>query len=302
MFINFKISNGMQNKNIFYALSLIVFLIFFYILFFSAPKDFPIRAVVEVEPGMNLRGVSSILKKEHIIRSRIVFESFLIIFGAESRIASANYLFENKMPVWEIAKRIARGEHRMAPIIVTIPEGFDVGKIGDIFASKLFNFDKAKFLSEAKGLEGYLFPDTYFFLIKADEKNVLKIMNDNFEKKITPFLSEIISSGENKKDIVVMASIIERESKGDTDREIISGILWKRISVNMPLQVDAAPETYKTKGLPKSPIGNPGLEAIKAAIYPQSSQYLYYLHDKDGIVHYAKTFAEHNKNISKYLK
>ena len=70
----------------------------------------------------------------------------------------------------------------------------------------------------------------------------------------------------------------------------------------MPLQVDVAPETYKIKGLPKSPIGNPGLEAIVATIRPQSSPYFYYLHDKDGIVHYAKNFTEHKKNILKYLK
>lgn len=302
MFINFKISNGMRNKNIFYVLIPIIFLAFFYIFFFSAPRDFPIRAIVEIEPGMNLRDVSSILKKQHIIRSIAIFESFVIIFGAELHIGSADYLLENKMSVWEITKRIARGEHRMAPVVITIPEGFNTDKIGDIFESKLPNFNKSKFLSEAKELEGYLFPDTYFFLTKVDEKGALKIMNDNFKKKITPFLSEIISLGKNEKDIIVMASIIERESKGDADRGIISGILWKRININMPLQVDAVLETYKTKGLPKSPIGNPGLLAIMASIRPQSSPYFYYLHDKDGMVHYAKTFAEHKKNVSKYLK
>ena len=190
----------------------------------------------------------------------------------------------------------------MVPIIVTIPEGFDVDKIGDTFASKLPNFNKSRFLSEAEELEGYLFPDTYFFLNKADEKDVLKKMNDNFKKKITPFLPEIISLGKNEKEIITMASIIEKESKGDADREIISGILWKRIEINMPLQVDAVSETYKIKGLPKSPIGNPGLLAILASIRPKSSPYLYYLHDKDGIVHYAKTFLEHKKNILKFLK
>lgn len=292
----------MQNKNIFYTPIVIIFLALFYILLFSAPRDFPLGTVVEIEPGMNLRDVSSVFKKQHIIRSRVVFESFLMIFGAESRIVSADYLFENKLPVWKIAKRIARGEHRMAPVVITIPEGFDIGKIGDAFESKLLNFNKSKFLLEAKNKEGYLFPDTYFFLTKADEKSVLKIMNDNFKKKIAPFLSEIIYSGKNEKDIILMASIIEKESKGDADREIISGILWKRIEIGMPLQVDAAPETYKIKGLPESPIGNPGLEAITAALHPQSSIYLYYLHDKDGVVHYAKTFAEHKKNVLKYLK
>ena len=109
-------------------------------------------------------------------------------------------------------------------------------------------------------------------------------------------------TGRTERDIITMASIIERESKGDADREIISGILWKRIKLDIPLQVDVAPETYKTKGLPKNPIANPGMESIKAAIYPQSSMYLYYLHDKNGGIHYAKIFAEHRQNILKYLK
>jgi len=103
-----------------------------------------------------------------------------------------------------------------------------------------------------------------------------------------------------------MASLIEREGKGEirgqTDRVFISGILWKRLSMNMPLQVDAAPSTYKSRGLPEAPIANPGLESIKAALYPKSSPYLYYLHDKNGLIHYAKSFSEHRQNILKYLK
>ena len=103
-------------------------------------------------------------------------------------------------------------------------------------------------------------------------------------------------------DIIIMASIIEKEAKGDADRAMISGILWKRISIGMPLQVDAAPETYKSRGLTKSAISNPGLEAIKSAIYPQKSPYLYYLHDKNGGIHYAKNFSEHQSNEQKYLR
>jgi UPF0755 protein len=188
------------------------------------------------------------------------------------------------------------------PIVVTIPEGFSLNQIADTVAPKLANFNKTQFLLKAKDLEGYLFPDTYFFLNNANEGDVIKSMSDNFNKKINPLLPEIISSGKTERDIIIMASVIEREAKGDTDRGIIAGILWKRIAIGMPLQVDAAPETYKTKGLPENPIGNPGLLAIQSAIHPKSSPYLYYLHDKNGIVHYAKTFAEHQVNIEKYLK
>ena len=127
-------------------------------------------------------------------------------------------------------------------------------------------------------------------------------MNDNFKKKFSILLSEVVASGKSEKDIIIMASIIEGEANGYEDRGFISGILWKRISIGMPLQVDIALETYKRKGLPKTPVGNPGIESIKAAIHPQSSPYLYYLHDKNGKIYYAKTYAEHNRNIAKYLK
>jgi UPF0755 protein len=186
--------------------------------------------------------------------------------------------------------------------LVTIPEGFNVNQIASVCSLKLNNFNQAQFLGETKDLEGYLFPDTYFFLSNASDKDVVKSMSENFQKKITPLLQQINASGKSEKDIITMASIIEGEAKGDIDRGIISGILWKRIQVGMPLEVDSAPETYKTKGLPENPINNPGLKAILAAISPQSSPYLYYLHDKDGNIHYATTFAEHQANIRKYLR
>ena len=99
-----------------------------------------------------------------------------------------------------------------------------------------------------------------------------------------------------------MASLIEREAKGDTDRGFISGILWKRISIGMPLQVDVAVETYKTKGLPKSPISNPGIESIKAAIHSENSPYFFFIYDRNDNIHYAESFSEHQVNIRKYLK
>ena len=292
----------LNKKIVIYALGLVAFLIFFNFLFLSAPGDFPSGTVVKIEPGMSLHSVSLKLKNEHIIRSRVVFEAFIIIFDGEKRTISTNYYFENKLPVYEIAKRISKGEHGMAPISVTIPEGFNADQIGDTFAEELMNFNKAKFLLQAKDLEGYLFPDTYFFLTTDGEKEVVGSMSENFKKKIAPLLPEIMASDKSEKDIIIMASIIEKEAKGNADRDIISGILWKRISINMPLQVDAAMETYTTKGLPDKPIGNPGLLAIKAAIHPKDSPYLYYLHDKDGNIHYAKNFAEHIKNKLKYLK
>lgn len=292
----------MLNKKITIYVFILVVAFLFHFLFLSAPADFPVGTIAQIEPGMSLQSASLKLKQEHIVRSRLAFEAFVIIFGREKNIISADYYFENKFPVYEIARRISKGEHNLAPVVVTIPEGFDLNQIGDIFALKLVNFSKDRFELAAKELEGYLFPDTYFFSRTDNENDVINSMSENFEKKIIPLLPEIVSSGKTKEDIIIMASVLEREAKGDVDRGIISGILWKRLSIDMPLQVDAALETYKVRGLPKNPIGNPGLEAIKASIHPQSSPYLYYLHDQENNIYYAKSFAEHRENIVKYLK
>ena len=290
------------NKVFFYTLVVIAFLVFLYVFPLSPPADFPAGIIFRVEHGSSLRSVSLKLKEENIIRSRLVFETFVILLGREKRVIEADYYFENKFPVYEVARRIGKGEHHLAPVVVTIPEGFDAVQIADAFVPKLVNFDKSKFLSEAAGLEGYLFPDSYFFQRTDTETDVIKSMRANFEKKMLSLKSDIALSGRTQREIIVMASLIEGEAKGEVDQALISGILWKRISIGMPLQVDAAFVTYKTKGLPGSPIGNPGMEALQAAIHPKSSPYLYYLHDKNGEIHYAKLFSEHRQNVEKYLK
>jgi len=185
---------------------------------------------------------------------------------------------------------------------ITIPEGFDSYQIADVAGAKLKNFNRGVFLALATPLEGRLFPDTYFFYTFDTEVAVVQKLHENFKKKISALEGEILATGKTENDIIIMASLIERESKGDSDRELISGILWKRLKLGMRLQVDAAPNTYQTKGLPAAPIANPGLAAITAALRPTESAYLYYLHDKKGNTYYAKTFAEHRANIEKYLK
>ena len=292
-----------QSKRIwFFVFSIILFFLFIYFLFLSAPRNFPKGIIFNIEPGSSLREVSFNLKGQHIIRSRIIFEAFAIIYGGEKHIISADYLFEDKISGIAIARRISKGERHLAPVKITIPEGFNISDIADISSQKLPYFSKERFLISAKEYEGYLFPDTYFFFTNANEKDVFKSLNNNFEKKIEILRNDIKKSGKAERDIIKMASIIEKESKGNSDRDIISGILWKRLAIGMALQADSAPETYQRRGLPERPIANPGLASIKAAIYPKSSSYLYYLHDKDGNIHYARSFSEHRANIVKYLK
>lgn len=296
---NLSDNNFFSKKIIFYVVGicLTLFILFYFLLF--PPFSFKEGIIINIEQGASLQKISRYLKENQIIRSRIAFEAFVIIYGGEKHMVLGDYLFEKKLLVYQVARRISKGDHNLAPVKVTIPEGFNTLDIAQSFVDKLPNFNKENFLFQVE--EGYLFPDTYFFLTTDNEDNVLKSMSDNFNKKITPILPAINNSGKTKEKIIIMASIIEKEAKGDTDREFISGILWKRIAIGMPLQVDAAPDTYKTKGLPNKPIANPGLKAIKAAIFPKASAYLYYLHDKDGVIHYARSFEEHKQNKAKYL-
>ena len=136
-------------------------------------------------------------------------------------------------------------------------------------------------------------------------------------------LSGIQASGHSLSDIVIMASLVEKEARTDVNRRIVAGVLWNRLALGMPLQVDAvfgyifdrdtySPSfedlkvdspynTYTHKGLPPGPISNPGLESIYAALYPTKTNYLYYLTGKDTLMHYARTYAEHVANQTKYL-
>src|SRR3989338_4286255 len=290
----------MPERNQLFIFGVFAVFVFFVFFFVGSPGDFPKGTIIEVKQGDNLRNITLRLKEADIIRSRAFFEAFVILFGGEKHIIPADYLFENKTSVIDVAKRIVRGESGLAPIKATIPEGFSVSEIAKTFSLLLSHFDETEFLSVAE--EGYLFPDTYFFFTIATEKDVIKYMSENFNKKISVLENEIAQSGKSMEDIIKMASVIEKEAKGEEDRDLISGILWRRHKLGMLLQADAAPETYEKGGLPSHPIVNPGLSSIRAAIHPKTSPYLYYLHDKEGNIYFARSFTEHRKNIEKYLK
>lgn len=299
--------NKRNNKIKYFIISLFLFLVllfsYFYFFLIKAPTSFDTEKIFVIEEGASVRSVSLKLKNEGFIKSRVFFESFTIIFGGEKRIATGDYLFKDKLSVIEIANRIARGQKGINPIRVTIPEGYNINEIADVFSVKLHNFNKENFIKKAK--EGYFFPDTYFFLSSDDEDVVIKMMVNNFNKRTKEVFSvfdDLPNKEERIKEILIMASLIEGEASGDNDREIIAGILWKRLDINMALQVDVAPITYEERGLPKEPISNPGLKAIVASMNPKSSPYLYYIHDKKGDTYFARTFQEHRINIEKYLK
>jgi UPF0755 protein len=224
-----------------------------------------------------------------MIKSGAVFIVLAKMMGAESNIKSGDYLLKDSVPLFLIIKRLANADFGFTPLKITIPEGYAVKDIASVF-SGFENFNKEKFLKLAKDREGYLFPDTYFFTNKETAEEVIEKMENNFK----------IKAGEIPKNILIMASIIEREAHDKEDRKIISGILWKRLKINMPLQVDVSLYTYDNRGLPLAPICNPGLDAIDAALNPVDSKYWYYLSDKTGATHFARTFEEHKQNRARY--
>lgn len=174
------------------------------------------------------------------------------------------------------------------------------------------------------GLEGYLFPDTYRIPKGATAQDVVVKMLENFDRKFTPDLrAEVRRQGKTVFDVMRMASIIEAEVPHAKDRPLVADVLWKRLAIGMALQVDSSVNyvtgrgsralssveletnspynTYKHKGFPPTPIGNPGLDAIHAAIFPKSSPYWYFLSDTEGNTVFSKTYEEHREAKRRYL-
>jgi UPF0755 protein len=242
------------------------------------------------------------LKDKKAVRSDFTLKIFIKLLKKGTGVVSGDYLISKNSPVWIVAWQVARGNHNIEPIKVTIREGLTNEQIATLLTDKLTGFRKDLFLVGVNDKQGYLFPDTYFFFPLDQANEIIQKLSNNFENKTKNLKSSIDKSGKSLDDIIIMASILEWEAGGKEDIQIISGILWKRISIGMPLQVDIDKSTYKNKGLPAGPLSNPGLVAINASINPKDSHYLYYLHDKNGKVHFAVTFDEHKRNINKYLK
>ncbi|MCH8244563.1 endolytic transglycosylase MltG, partial [Patescibacteria group bacterium] len=151
--------------------------------------------------------------------------------------------------------------------------------------------------------EGYLFPDTYFVTKDMELEEIIQRMRKTFKEKIPlVWREEIQRQGKTLSDIVIMASLLEKELQSFKDKTIAANILWKLLSIGMALQVDVAPITYEQRGIPEKPIANPGLKSIEAAIYPQESPYWYYLSTLKGKTIYSRTLEEHNIAKSLYLR
>ena len=304
---------------------LIIFFIILLGIFFICqgiylPKDlaFTENKLFSIERGQNLFKIAENLEKEDLIKNKFLFDFYVSITGTQRKLQAGNYLFNPSMSITAIAKKIISGE--VAKIEVTIPEGFTIKQIEERLNLKLPETD----------LEGFLFPDTYQFSYGASAEEVVRKMLDNFDKKLAPYQNEISGAGLTLFDVITMASLLEKEVRTKEEKEIVSGIFWKRIKEGRSLdscatiayilgggnwgfeemrkeiakgkEIDSPYNTYKYLGLPAGPICNPGLESIIAAVYPKDSEYWYYFSTPEGETIFSKTLEEHNIAQAKYLK
>lgn len=289
------------------------------------PKDSDsqiIEYLFSVEKGQGGKEIALNLEKEGLIKSASLFRFYILTIGKADKLQAGDYFLTPLMTIHQIAKKLYSGD--MIRIKVTIPEGFTIKQI-DARLSGLGLIQQGELIIFNSTLEGFLFPDTYQFSLINNPEEIIKKMLDNFDKKLTLDLrKEIETQNKTVFEIITMASLIEKEVKTFKDKKLVSGILWKRIENNIPLQVDAtiiyitgkkttkvfkketqidSPyNTYKYLGLPVGPISNPGLESILAAIYPESSDYWYYLSTLEGETIFSRNLEEHNIAKVKYLK
>ena len=294
-----------------------------YLFIIRPPGNFPLNKLVTVPVGATLSETALILKDNYVIRSRIAFRIIVALSGNEHSLHAGDYLFKEPVSIFSIARVIAIGAYGLEPFRIRVPEGATTKDIARIFDGRLERFNTERFLSQAVPLEGYFFPDTYFFLPNASDETVILALRQNFDTHITTLDEQIQKFGKPLKDVVIMASILEREAPQGADRRIIAGILWKRIAIGMPLQVDVtflytlgkgtfqlttkdlttdSPyNTYTNKGLPPGPIGSPSEDALEAAVNPTKTKYLYFLADRSGVTHYSATYQQQIANKNQYF-
>ncbi|MCX6705916.1 MAG: endolytic transglycosylase MltG [Candidatus Woesebacteria bacterium] len=243
--------------------------------------------------GTSASRVANNLKEAGLIKSPFLFKAYMKFSALAQKIQAGQYKLSSGYSLFKVISEINKGP---IEVWVTIPEGLRREQIAEKYINVLHPLDaeafRADFLNLTKTKEGYLFPDTYLFPWDASPSMIVAKMLATFDQKVE----------EITLDQLIMASLVEEETKTDLERPIVAGILYKRLKAGWLLQVDVAPETYRELGLPQTPIANPGLISIKAVINPEESPYWFYIHDSSGNIHYAKTLEEHNLNISKYLK
>lgn len=289
------------------------------------------KTEIFIPVGSSARKVSSILQKSGIARNESVLTYYLSYAGIADKLKSGHYVFYQDSNIKEISETLRQG-----PVLtskwITIPEGWTIKKIAERIAGK-GELDKKQFESMVNdpgyfstypflkdraitSLEGYLFPQTYKIDLNTTTEAFIKLMLNQFEMEATKLNWSVVPAKKlTKREIIIIASLIEREARVPAERPLVASVIYNRLAINMPLQIDATVQyalpdwkdrllfkdlkvkspynTYTNKGLPPGPICNPGIASIKAALTPAPTRYLYYvLKDDNGNHHFAETYSE----------
>lgn len=293
------------------------------------PTDFPINKGVTIEPGTSIKQITEKLKEEGVVKSAQLLYFTLILTEEPSQIKASTYVFEEALDTFTIAKRLTEGDFDTDLVRFTHFEGERTSAIALRAAEEFPEFNAERFLANTINLEGKLFPETYFIPPTFTDEDFLELLLSTYQEKLAPLQNQFASSTLSEDEVIILASILEREANTPESMQIVSGILQNRLEIGMALQADATIEyvvetplgelpagqlaatlreldspynTYLYPGLPPTPIGNPGLDAITAALQPAKTEYFYYVTDEAGTFYYSETYDEHLDNIELYLR
>jgi len=293
--------------------------------------EFKEEVIVRIPYGSSISQVARILKEKGVIKDKILFTLIAetIHYICNAHIRAGAYKFCNKVYLWSVLYKLFKGE--TIKIKVLIPEGADIFDVGRILERRL-GFKRNEIIEYCLkyNLEGYLFPDTYFFSGDETLEEVIIFMINNFRKKVSPIIqSKVGKDSKAAYSILILASIIEKEVQADEERKIISSIFYNRLKKKKPLEscstviyahriknwdyvpqgkrlkyselkINSPYNTYLHKGLPPGPICNPGVKSILAALEPLNTNYMYFFATSTGTHIFSKTYTEHIYQQKKY--
>lgn len=296
---------------------------------------------VVIPSGSTTGDIAEILEKNGLIRSHFVFKYLSRKNHYDGKYQAGTYMFGFSMSMEDIMSSIKRGKAEKNTVRFTIPEGYDLKRIAntleeqglidqkvffDVIENEDFTYKFLENIPKGKNrLEGFLFPDTYEIYKGSSEKEIINKMLARFnELFIDDYYRRVEELGYSIKEIVTLASIIERETLLDKERPIVSSVFHNRLKINMLLQSCATVQyilgevkpklsttdtqkkspynTYLNKGLPPGPIASPGLSSIKAALYPENTKYKYFVAKGDGSHAFAVTYNEFLRYKNKYIR
>ena len=290
----------------------------------SPPNSFVAQTTINIESGLSATEIATLAADSGLVRSETLLYAILVLFHDPSSIQAGTYVFSEPLSTLDLADKLANDVPEAVTVAVTFPEGYSNKDYAKIASKTLPTFDSVEFLELASTSEGYLFPDTYFVPPDFTARDFFKLLQTTYQEQTLSLRSELDNNKLSEEDIIILASILEREANSENSMKIVAGILDSRLVLGMPLQVDATMEyvldkplsqlepedleidspynTYLNSGLPPTPIGNPGLAAIRAVLEPLPTDYLFYITDENGDFYYAKNFEEHKQNIARYLQ